>query len=262
MSQVEQTGPHSTERLSLPEWQVQVLRLTAFPHPAVRFDRGMWWEEVCRGLPDSEVTERAKDMYTATGPFEGGRLRLRVQPGRIDWLLEATEQDFLGVPTIGDLPGSLDAFCELAARWFAVEGLPQLMRIAFGTVLLHPVADRETGYKQMQSYLNYVQLDPAGSSDFMYQINRPRDSQSGIPQLCVNRLSKWSVLTYQPAILHLGPQGIEPVSQPTAQYACRLELDVNTVADFHGRFEREQLQSVFNELVELGKEIVREGDIR
>lgn len=38
-------------------------------------------------------------------------------------------------------------------------------------------------------------------------------------------------------------------------------MDINTVPDFQGELSREQLPQVFQELVDLGREIAKEGDI-
>jgi hypothetical protein len=57
-------------------------------------------------------------------------------------------------------------------------------------------------------------------------------------------------------------------SQPTpyitnlAQIAVRLDLDINTTADFSSELPSEQLPKIFRELIELGREIAREGDVK
>jgi hypothetical protein len=44
-------------------------------------------------------------------------------------------------------------------------------------------------------------------------------------------------------------------------FACRLELDINTVPEFQGEFERGELSSIFQELVDFAVEIADRGDI-
>jgi hypothetical protein len=44
-------------------------------------------------------------------------------------------------------------------------------------------------------------------------------------------------------------------------YACRLELDINTVPEFPGDFSDPVVESVINELIDLGLEIAIEGDL-
>jgi hypothetical protein len=61
---------------------------------------------------------------------------------------------------------------------------------------------------------------------------------------------------------------LSPTVLPTSEtipiqehFACCLELDINTAQDFREELTCEQLAQVFQELVELGQEIVGEGDI-
>ena len=259
MSQSEGPRLQSVERVDLSEWQVQTLRFTAFPHSPTLVDPSGWWERVFRGAPDVRISEPQKRIHREEGSFGGGTLTLRVTPGRIDWLLHRTDPDFDDFPIIASLPESLEGFCELMSRWLGTEDCPVLTRIAFGAVLLYPVPDHRAGYVQLQSYLHRVDLDPS-SSDFLYQINRRRKSDR-LPGLNINRLSKWSVTTFAPMGFFAGPAtGIVSVPE-VPHYACRLELDINTVPGEEEELDREQLQPIFRDLVSLGQEVVREGDI-
>lgn len=250
-------------RLSLTAWQVETLRLTAFPSPAAQVTEPTWWTDLVGEPPETRILHPRKGGWQEKGPFKGGKLVLRVQPNRIDWLFTPVndqEQEVESFPTIGSFPESLDVFLPLMVRWFDLETCPPVQRLAFGAVLLQPVEDRQAGYRQISPYLPSVQLDPEGSSDFSYRINRPRDSSSGIIGLRINRLSRWSVATWRAAEFSVGPAlvGYFPGEE---HYACRLELDINTVPDFQGELHREQLPQIFEELVDVGKEIATEGDI-
>jgi hypothetical protein len=44
-------------------------------------------------------------------------------------------------------------------------------------------------------------------------------------------------------------------------FACRLELDINTVPEFQDEFDRGRLPSILRELADLGLEIANRGDI-
>lgn len=37
-------------------------------------------------------------------------------------------------------------------RWFEFDTCPFLQRLAFGAILLHPVKDKQTGYRQIAAY--------------------------------------------------------------------------------------------------------------
>jgi hypothetical protein len=177
---------------------------------------------------------------------------------RIDWLaIPDDPQDKLW---IGPFQNSLDSFLELMARWFKIT--PPTKRLAFGTVLNFPVEDRRSGYNLIAKYLPHITLDPEGSSDFLYQINRPRESKTGIPGLRLNRLTKWSVARRGIGQIELSVNEPRASYFPTSEsYTCRLELDINTIPDYQGDLPSDQLYSIFQEMVDLGKEIVIKGDI-
>lgn len=249
-------------RLSLEAWQAEILRLTAFPSPAAQLGEPTWWKDLVGEPPETKISQPRTGGQQEEGPFEGRKLVLRVEPIRIDWLftpIDDRAQEFESIPTTGSFPESLQIFLQLMLRWFELATCPPVQRLAFGATVLLPVENQQIGYRQISAYLPF-QLDPEGSSDFSYQINRPRDSTSGISGLRINRLSKWSLVRVTMGALALGPAFVG-YSARRIHHVCRLELDINTVPDFQGELSREQLPQIFQELVNLGQEIVREGDI-
>lgn len=127
-----------------------------------------------------------------------------------------------------------------------------------------PEKSLKDSYNRLSYYLPF-DLDE-DSSDFLYQINRPRKISSVESFECsVNRLSKWSASKWSVSLF--AGSGSDPsqltqyITKPT-QFAVRLELDINTAADFVGELDSEKLPHIFRELVELGKEIANKGDIK
>ena len=240
------------------DWQVESLRMTAFPSPGTVFgEPPNWWETAVGEPPESRVHQPKVGVIQEQGRFSSGVLTLISQPGRIDWLLARPDKAEVPWP----FEESLETFVPLILRWF--DDAPVLQRIAFGAVLRSPVNDRADGYKKLSSYLHHVELDPEGSTEFLFQINRPRKSRSSVKNLLINRLSKWSVAFMQ--------QATYTVQQPEAaqfqltnlqkEVFCRLELDINTAPDLEGDLPSKDLPEIFSELVELGREIVTKGDI-
>lgn len=246
------------DRLPLDAWQAQTLRVTAFPSPDVQIDETTWWVDLVGDTPETRVSLPKKGQAQEEGSFQEGRLALRIRPNRIDWLFTPPEQEFEGFAVIGSFIESLGSFSRVILQWFSLETCPSVRRLAFGAILLLPVEDRLAGHRQISAYLPSVRLDPEGSSDFSYRINRPRDSGSGITDLRINRLSKWSVATQRE--LSISPSGAEYFPRQDS-FACQLELDINTTPDFQGELAQEQLPDVFRELVDLGKEIAEQGEI-
>lgn len=249
-------------RLPLSAWQAETLRLTAFPAPSANISTPTWWTELLGGPAETKVLRPSKGGELEEGPFEGGRLRLMTQLSRIDWALfpiPAKAEGAEGFLTVGAFLKILDPFLRLMLRWFELQTCPSVQRLAFGAVLILPVENTVAGHRLLSAYLP-IKLDPEDASDFGYQINRRRDSKSGIPGLRINRLSKWSVLSIQTIELSLG-QSAARYYPGGEQFACRLELDINTIQEFQGEFSREQLPGVFQELVDLGCEIASLGDV-
>src|SRR4051794_14215578 len=96
---------------SLPDiaaWQVQQLRLTAFPVDPEAARLRDWWKELIGEEP--ETSTRKKLVRIDEGPLEGKSLALTVDPQRID-LSFLTMFDPLnpptGVPAMGAFPAIL-----------------------------------------------------------------------------------------------------------------------------------------------------------
>ena len=251
------------DRRPLEAWQAEILRLTAFPSPSAQLGEPTWWKDLVGEHPETKISQPRVGGQQEEGRLDEGRkLVLRVEPTRIDWLLTPIEnraREVNGIPTTGSFPESVQTFRQLMLRWFELATCPPVQRLAFGATALLPVEDLQAGYRQISAYLPF-QLDPEGSSDFSYQINRPRDSTSGISGLRINRLSKWSVVRLTMGDITFGPASVSYAARHI-RHACRLELDINTAADFQGELSREQLPQIFRELVQLGQEIVKDGDI-
>ncbi len=255
--------------MALPEltaWQADQLRLTAFPSEGETTLPEEWWTMLIGTAPDTLTVRPKAGLHEQVGSVEGRNLTLRLQPERIDWLLgpimaSQPEEELPDTPpSAGPLPETLAFFTKIATEWIKVA--PSITRLAFGAILRQPVEDRKAGYVQLGQYLPSVSLDPA-ASDFLYQINRPRESATGVKGLKINRLTKWSVVLVRRLglTLTLGKDATAKAQQATLESACRLELDINTAPDFHAPLPHESLVDIFQELVALGTEIAAKGDI-
>ena len=246
-------------------WQVEIMRVTVFPTEVVSTDRSSWWDDFV-GIPPETVIARPKaGQFQARGDFEGRQLGLQIQPGRIEWVvgpiakaLEEAEESFL--PSLGPFPEVLNSLSKVVIPWLSEA--PPLQRFAFGAVLLQPVDSVRGGYTLLQKYLDpNVRLDPDSSSDFFYQINRPRPSKAAVEGLRLNRLAKWSVQVVRRMTMTIGPAG-GATRALGEDAACRLEIDINTAADFTAVLPAERLGTLLQELTDLGREIAQRGDIQ
>lgn len=243
-------------------WQAESFRLTAFLSPSAQGVEQDWWKVLTNDDPERRTSEPKKGLQQEEGTFKDekieGTLVLTIRPTRIDWqLLPLLETSNTGFPTLGSFADSLDSFLSLMLRW--IEMAPPIQRLAFGAVLNRSTDSSKEAYKLISSYLPFS-LDE-DSSDFIYQINRPRKSASTeVSDLLINRLSKWIVTLLEGFIL--APNKPESYIKTLTQFAVRLELDINTTPEFSVELSSEQLSQVFQELVELGKEIATKGDVK
>jgi hypothetical protein len=139
-------------------------------------------------------------------------------------------------------------------KWFPEA--PAAARIAFGAVLTLPVQSREEGYQTLLS-LTRLKEDILQAADLVFQINRPRASTTGISDLKINRLSIWTVAKLQKIQLQ---RAVNRSTASKAEFACRLQLDINTDQEFLGELKPDQMGIVYKELVELASEISIKGD--
>jgi hypothetical protein len=138
----------------------------------------------------------------------------------------------------------------------------QLRRLAFGCILLRPVAVRDEILPLLLDLLPDLRIDRSKPvRDLFYQINRPRMSRTkgGPNDLEINRLSKWSGVELRQAYISLdgSPRGF--LSQPT-QAAARLELDISSNVQLSRLIPNAITKPLFHEFVDLGKELATRGD--
>jgi len=248
------------------EWQVQQLRLTAFPSPSTSLAHPKWWEELLGTEAETRNVRSGKGEITEQGPFEQGTLTLKVTPFRIDWTLDLRLDETLvdldddSMPSIGSFPDIGDKFTKLMHGWLSSATAPVLQRLAFGAVLLQPVDSYEDGYRLLSRYLTNIKLE-ASWQDFLYQVNKPRLSKvQELEGHSVNRLTKWSCASWQRRLVQMGSEGTKDVSGEK-HYACRLELDLSTSGEFIGELPKTALASELSEQYQWGKEIAARGDI-
>lgn len=245
-------------------WQTEQLRLTAFPQSIDKNHLEEWWSSIIGTDPTSIQTLPQKGLSVVEGSHDLGKFVFNLNPNKIHLRLIADSEDDVFSPTIttvGDFTSIVDPFVEIVTKWFEVDSCPNLTRLAFGAVLLFHVENRAEGYQYLNDLLPCVDLDPENSSDFIYQINRSRETNSGIKDLKINRLSKWAVQLIRGGIFKLSPDKITSVQQDSSFY-IRLELDINTSNEFIGELEISSLDELFRELVSLGIEISTKGDIK
>lgn len=250
-------------RFPLADWQAEQARLTVFPMPDATTRSTEWWQIVTDRQPDETTMNPRKGFTLIQGAFDPGKLILRLESDRIDWVLVPPERDMDELaaarefPTLGPAMEMTNAFSAIAEKWLTRDDLPAVARIAFGAVFIHPEADHRTGYLRLPDYVP-VQVNPE-SSDFLYQINLPPvSSATGIEDLRLNRLSKWNVIKLNLAALTFMDTAVQ--TRPVLNmFALRVELDINTMPAFVGPIPHGRLVEIFRELVSTAQAIATNG---
>lgn len=245
---------------TLTRWETESLRLTAFVTEGTTIDGNRrWWAETVGYEPDEILARPSVGQYQQVGDFHGQRLVWATKGDRIDLQLvfnpsqmEAFEDRLL---TIGFFEELIDPFREVARQLLAIS--PPIVRLAFGGVLILPVPGVDAGYSDINRRVPYVRI-PEGSSDFRFQINIPQDSTIGIESMRINRLTKWSVMRAEVLGIVFRAGSPTTSSGRPIGYGERLEIDINTQENVR-EIPSDKVSDVFNELVDLGIEISRNG---
>lgn len=240
------------EKNDLKSWLAGSLRLSIFYGADLDLEKIPKWKDATGETPDNQISHPKIGVYQESGKFADGSLTMNIGPSRVDWLyspLIKSEAAFDSFPNVGEISRATEHFKSFALSW--LKSLDYLTRMAFGAILIQPTGSQEEAYRKLAKYLHFVNIDPT-SSDFSYSINRPRDTAIGITGLKINRLSKWRAITM---ILSVDD------TMKKVDFACNLELDINTIPDEKARIEKEMICPIFEELVSLGTEITEKGDI-
>lgn len=248
-------------------WRLETLRLTTFPTTMPDVSSITWWEEVVGEKPVTKTVQPWAGSLQVAGTIKNRvcNLSLICQPMRVDWLLTpilSDKTELTEFPTFASLNDGIKLFNEILLPWLKV--CPPLNRIAFGAVLIYAVKDRKEGYEVLSNYLSTIKLDPEGSKEFSYQINRPRPSRNKVAGLHINRLSRWSVAKLNGMIMQfsIGQEVTSKVfKSDTGLDACRLELDISTSEDYNGELPKDMTNPIYQELLEVGLEIAQRGDV-
>ena len=241
------------------EWKHHHLRLTAFLDNAMAISENTWWKDIVGSDPES-TNITGSQLKVEQGMRKDLILLLKVEPLRVDWILQAKEsQNFNELPNLGDNAKALSTFKEITNDWFKNSKIPDIKRLAYGTRLYSIVDDRIKGYEELDRLLEFVEVHPETSSDFLYQINRSLSSAT-VDDLLINRLTKWHVANIK--TVSIDTNAGQSKSLAPDVFATTLDLDINSDADTEKLLPIDKLIILFEEFISLGKEITVKGDFQ
>jgi len=193
-----------------------------------------------------------------TASFELGRIQLRQQvPPKIDlvYLPGVTTESTGQPPDVGSLEEAFAALRAPAIRLLSTQH--PVMRLAIGTQLSIGTASIREANELVATRIRTTRFDLKNATDFLYQINRPRESRA-LPGLLLNRLMKWQAVQWR--VLTLEPATGRHYEQPS-DTAALLELDLNTQGERDTPLPAASLPALFEELKDLIGQIAEQGDV-
>jgi hypothetical protein len=246
--------PESGALLGTSDWQLEFARLVVFPIDPPLFLEQQWWQDITSEQPEESVSNRKNNYREEKGSFEGMVLSLRIEPSRVDWLIQpgaGIDEQFGDYPTIGPFREKVEWFVGLLSPWLD-KSCPPIQRLAFTGKLLQPASSAQEAYRLLGAYLPTAKLD-TNPDDFLFQVNRRRRSNV-LPALPLNRISAWSKLN-----LALAMQPKSSFTWPEKCYSA-VEFDINTPPESAAVLPHKSLPPLFRELASLAIEIAENGD--
>ena len=240
-------------------WETNTLRISVFPMSSspVRGQSGLWKRAMCQE-PDN-IDFRPKDkLTTEQGVIGDIHLRVAIRDERIDWVLQSQPNLLDGgqpktVPVIHDLEAASKIVRDVAIA--SAQG--SLQRLAFSVALVEVIPSLDGALRRLSEHLPELRFDNVGS-DFVYQVNRRRRSQT-VPQSEINRIAKWSVLQGASVNLVVSPSAKAVVDASEVLYGARLDLDINNVPA--NAISGKKLPILLEELTTIASEIALKGDV-
>jgi hypothetical protein len=248
-------------------WEALQLRLIAFPQEIRTDFRVDWWHDLT-GETECETTRKTLER-TDTGIFEGRRLTMSLDGLKAIWSVDPvfntdpSISELPQMPTLGPLTEAQAWFVRLMGRWLS-NGCPTLKRVALCSRLAQWAPTKDDSYRLLSRYLPGISVD-RNASDFLYRINRPTPSRSGIENLCINRLCTWMAAKFEiqlEARVASNPVVLTQLTMPEARFGCVFESDINTAAEFQGPLVNAQLPGLIREMAQMNAFIVQNGETR
>lgn len=236
-------------------WQAQILRMTIFPLKQDIAESKSWFQESLGVEPEESISNRSGLLQKIK--FSFGTVSCNSEVDRVHWQLEPDpDKLILDEPSlIGGYEDTRKDFVEMAYKLLKNSACPEFYRLGFGCTLLLRVQDKILGYEELSKYLSDLRIDPQGSSDILYQINKFRTSKI-ISDLTINRLMKWSVIEIKRMSLQVPRQSDKSLGQ-----YIQLELDINSANTYPKEISKDKSIDLFNELVDYASEIAVVGDV-
>lgn len=245
----------------LNDWLLDAFRFTIFFTQSA--DRGSesWFEDVTGSVSETTEIRRVEGVRIDTALIAGARHTLSVGEARADWNISVEPGDDDALKAGLGSANQLAKRFELFKPWLA--HLREVNRVAIGVVAKAAADDRPSAYRILASYLPSLKLDPEGSTELLYRINRPKIYNISEDKIKINRLSSWSTILVRRLSQEVRAGDEQVMSSgrvTTVGHWARCELDINTDAEHVDEFSPVSLRELPAVLVSSASEILDRGD--
>lgn len=240
-------------------WYVEQLRLTALYSDPSPVEELKIWQSITGAEPEDRQLQPRLRRVVESGAWNDGVLTISSMDLRSDLIYSASNSTESKEPILsaGEFRTALGIFQTAVEKW--IPTARPASRLAVGVVLFRAAETGESAYRILGTYLPALGIDPVGSRDFLYRINRPRTIAVAGLSVKVNRVSSWSAMVWSVMEVRASEKGMEG-KKSSPDFRVRLDLDINTDPEYNGAFDGDVARSVFGELTKLASEIVRDGD--
>jgi hypothetical protein len=238
-------------------WLTLGVRLSVFPVTPQEAPADLW-EQVVGVAPETDQNQPRQHLRVQTGPWRGGVMQLTVSSDRFVWLAgpSATPEGFPDVEN-WSVESVLPEFIGVITQPWLNSVDFGIKRVGFGLHSLLSAQDMVSAYRLLEELVPSVKIEPEETTEFFYQINRPKLSR--VLNVRLNRLMKWSVLFFRRTELQFTPERAQTVPVFERRYAS-LDNDVNTPAENLEPLDNGQLGAIYDELVELAWKNLEVGE--
>jgi hypothetical protein len=239
-------------------WRAKVIRFSLFLGAPV--DAAGLWNRVTGEQPVRDEKLPREGVHRQSGPWGDANLDIVSANARMDWLLTPQVSQTSTAIFIGDLETAVSSFDSAIKKWLDQKPEIETWRLAYGLIAEFPVPDTRAAYAKLEGLIPSVRLDSANSSEFFYQINRPKQSHAK-PGMSLNRIMKWQSIvqhSYVGAMEAIGTK--TPMVQTSEEHFAVVELDNSTPIN-GAPFAPELLSPIYSELRDMALENISKGEI-
>lgn len=239
------------------DWLVEHTRFTAFGLPG-KLPASPEFFEAVFGFPhDSEMRKKAELTTEFSGVAGGVIHKLTLVGPKLDLMIAPAAPDEMptGMPTLPDKAKARTLAMRAALRIVGED--MSIFRVAVGERFVLPVESVEAGYLGLGYFLPSVEIDPVGSRDFFYRINRTREVMIADSSLAVNRLSSWGCMSMN---IHVASGEVSAVGLLVNYVSVLTDVNTKPEADFKS-LNVAARQDLIARLFAFSEELAEKGDV-